>query len=506
MKIRIPALLFSFVLIVCFVVAGCEEDDDSPDNIITPETTWSLEPISPAQNELQTTITPSLSWSYTPEDSSIQYCYRLYFGTNANSFPIFADSLQSPSYTISSPLEYDTQYYWKIVVLNADGSRNMGELWYFRTVTNQAPSVPELVLPEDGDQTVSPPIRLFWQSEDLENDSLTYKVQLGFNDNPDDMETVADRLDATTVLLRDMYPLTTYYWRVLVSDTYGHTTTGPIWTFRTRSNSPPGAVVLYEPADLSRYTDLSMTFQWDGTDPDRDSLIYDFYFSDQQNNLTLFRPGLLDTFVTINSLEPRTTYFWQVVGYDGLGSSVSSDIFEFSTTFDMLFPLAVGNRWEYLSDDEVMLQWECLTSISNDGYTWYDIHTNDTLHLGLTNKSNGTYEIDPAYFGPDTLKQLKWKYPVTPGDSWAYRDETGHMYTITCLATDDNIITYIGSYDNCICYQMASNSSSERFYYWIKQGVGIVRIRHHNDVYDLYSLRLMDTSATGKHAFPPGSE
>jgi uncharacterized caspase-like protein len=105
------------------------------------------------------------------------------------------------------------------------------ELRILLSELNNPPYAPADPSPADQDSGVSIYADLGWTGGDPDpDDSVTYDVYFGFNPAP---PSVSTNQSATTY---DPGPLafsTTYYWKIVATDSHGASTTGPVWDFTT---------------------------------------------------------------------------------------------------------------------------------------------------------------------------------------------------------------------------------------------------------------------------------
>ncbi len=92
---------------------------------------------------------------------------------------------------------------------------------------------------------------------------------------------------------------------------------------------PPGAPTLLAPADGANGVSVPTVFQWQGSDPDGDTLSYELYVGTAPESLTL-QATTDGTEETIGGLSPGTTYYWKVRARDWKSDS-SSTVFSFRT-------------------------------------------------------------------------------------------------------------------------------------------------------------------------------
>lgn len=97
---------------------------------------------------------------------------------------------------------------------------------------------------------------------------------------------------------------------------------------------------------------LSLTLIWSSVDPDGDSLLHDVYFGTALLPV-LVASDLVDTNYTATGLDHATKYYWRIVARDSTGRQATTGTRSF-TTFSWVYPLAVGNRWDY---SDVLYTW-----------------------------------------------------------------------------------------------------------------------------------------------------
>ena len=194
---------------------------------------------------------------------------------------------------------------------------------------NYPPLEPFNPHPTNGSVDIDVNADLFWNASDPDEDNLTFDVYLGLTATP---ANVASNLSNATYDPGTLALEETYYWRVVVWDTEGQFTIGPLWTFNTTEtgNQPP--FIPYDPTPDNHETNISgnINLSWFGGDPDGDSVTYDVYFgTDPSPSITAieldtpsFNPG---------PLSGSTTYYWRVVSWDEHGVSAQGSVWDFTT-------------------------------------------------------------------------------------------------------------------------------------------------------------------------------
>jgi len=110
-------------------------------------------------------------------------------------------------------------------------------------VVNGAPYPPCNPYPQDERQDALTTILLNWNCEDVDNDPITYDVYFGTDSSPDSSELIKQNYNYNYTVVGHVDQGKTYYWKVVAKDDQGHSTEGPVWSFKTNSvpnkPSPP---------------------------------------------------------------------------------------------------------------------------------------------------------------------------------------------------------------------------------------------------------------------------
>ena len=171
------------------------------------------EPIAPAQDAVDISPTPTLSW----QPVAFRETYHLQIATTFNFSRIVfeTDTLTTTSYQ-AGPLENKRKYFWRVRALNAAG----GGPWIGRQrfTTGTLPETVALVAPRDGSVNQPSTIRFEWQTAD---NAFRYHLQVSID------STFAQRIyenDTLTETTHDVGPLdylTMHFWRVRGIGTVG---------------------------------------------------------------------------------------------------------------------------------------------------------------------------------------------------------------------------------------------------------------------------------------------
>ncbi len=171
-------------------------------------------------------------------------------------------------------------------------------------------------------------INLSWTGGDPDpGDTVTYNVFFGTNSNPPNVENVYPLNEYDPGLLKYN---TQYYWRIDSYDDLNAATTGPIWTFTTKDDTPPFIPSNPSPANESIDVEIFSNISWTGGDPDGDNVTYDVYFGANSNP-----PNIISSYENSSYspgiLEYNTQYYWRIDSWDAYNYSSSGPIWTFTT-------------------------------------------------------------------------------------------------------------------------------------------------------------------------------
>jgi hypothetical protein len=290
---------------------------------------------NPADEATGVPIDVTLSWQASdPDGDTLKY--DLYFGKAQDDLTKEATDLTTNSYEFTESLDYETTYYWQVVAKDPDGETATSPVWSFTTTgePNLTPNAPSNPSPADGAAGVPIDVTLSWQASDPDGDTLKY--DLYFGKVQDDLTKEATDLTTNSYEFTESLDYeTTYYWQVVAKDPDGETATSPVWSFTTTGepNAAPNAPSNPDPENGATGVSVTPILFWQASDPDGDTLTYDLYFGDVQDNLTKEATDLTtDSYTFTESLEEGERYYWKVVAKDPDGETATSPVWSFRTT------------------------------------------------------------------------------------------------------------------------------------------------------------------------------
>jgi len=255
--------------------------------------------------------------------------YDVYFGTSSS--PPKVEGNQSELTYDPGNLDFETEYFWKIVAWDDLGSSISSPIWSFTTRGNEAPNEPSDPEPEDGATDVAINQDCSWTGGDPDNDTVTYDVYFGDSNPPPKVKSNQTSTSYNTGVL-DFE--TEYFWKIVAWDEFSYSSTGPTWSFTTQENLPPEPPSDPDPEDGATDVSIEKMLRWTGYDPNPgDQLTFDVYFG------TTNPPDLVAEDINQDAYDPgtmdlSTIYYWQIITTDSQGLSKTGEIWSFTTELE----------------------------------------------------------------------------------------------------------------------------------------------------------------------------
>jgi hypothetical protein len=282
---------------------------------------------APANNSTNVNIAQNLSW--TPNSSGgTPTGYRVYLGNN-NPPTLMTDVGNVLSWSPSPALQYNLQYFWRVVPYNAGGEATGCPVWNFTTQMPNVPSPAVIVAPSNNSTNIPINQVLMWQSGQGSTPT-GYKLYFG--------ETTQFGSEVYSGSLTNWTPNPElqlgkqYFWRVIPFNIAGDAVNCPIWSFTTQSTPPPppNPALLVEPLNGATNIPLDQVLRWSsgsGSEPSG----YRVYFGSSPTPSQLLNIGNVLFWRPATVLQYNTQYFWQITPYNSQGDATDCPVWSFTT-------------------------------------------------------------------------------------------------------------------------------------------------------------------------------
>jgi hypothetical protein len=245
--------------------------------------------------------------------------------------PLYETFTATASSIYITELNFGTTYYWKVCSINSNDSDTSSWSTVWRFTTSDAPV---LTSPADGTAFSSysnSRLTVYWNSvTGADHYILEWDTAATFNSPL--FATFTASGASVYITEAELQYGTTYYWRVCAINSNAPDTSGwsTVWRFTTPYQLTTGPTLI-SPANDSSDIDFQsvLALQWDELD---NVSGYRYQVSTSSDFSTLFAQGTTaQTTASIHNLRPAATYYWRVQGYNGVGNSVWSAVWHFST-------------------------------------------------------------------------------------------------------------------------------------------------------------------------------
>ncbi|HXK82536.1 MAG TPA: T9SS type A sorting domain-containing protein [Bacteroidales bacterium] len=306
---------------------------------------------TPYNGQTNVSINPFIDWGNITGSSEYLLAIDTSFNFNSDLYEEFSGSMSQSSIT---GLLYGTTYYWRVAAYHSLDTSNWSEPWSF-TTDYELTEAPMLESPTDLSTDLSyENVQLVWNSS---TGASEYQYQVSTNA---DFTAIIKSANTSLVAgnINNLYPQTTYYWRVRGANNNGYSPWSEFWSFTTES------------ADLAPPTLVSPTNNATGIDFDEVILNWNSVFGASQYIYEIctdpsFETGVTsnevnNTFAEIYGLSDNTQYYWRVKASDGVVESDWSEIWNFTTQLVSLPPPTLiypANNATDLDFNSITFEW-----------------------------------------------------------------------------------------------------------------------------------------------------
>jgi hypothetical protein len=277
--------------------------------------------VLPVNDSTETFIVTSLSWDSRNSTS----LFNLQVATSPNFEPSSLITnevnLTDKNYDVTLP-SYGTNYYWRVSASFTECVSSWSETRRFTSMTG----TPNLISPAN-DATNQPLSILFDWSDVLF--ALNYDIEISRTNDFAVIESGRIGVDTSLILISNLQPSTTYYWRVRSNTGISKTPYSAVRRFVT-GVEPAIRPRKIEPRDLSELRPTDEIFIWTTSS---DASFYEFQLSlnDTFTDLVEDKKALSDTTTIVTDLENYKVYYWRVRSGNTSGVSAWTVPFRFRT-------------------------------------------------------------------------------------------------------------------------------------------------------------------------------
>jgi hypothetical protein len=258
------------------------------------------------------------------------------------------DSLNIYFFNLDFTNSPDSTYY-SLKARAVDNSGNFSfskQIKILITYENHPPLPPSLIFPLNNYTFKEKICTLIFKSFDPDNDTIFYDIYLSIDSPP----SLYSQNYLDTIFIDTLEYSKKYYWKIKAIDKKGGENFSEIRKFKTpNENNSPYPPSNPFPLPFDTLVPLLPSFSWECSDPDGDSLYYDFYLDVNLSfeNPIIFVKDLKNPNFTLPfSLLPGVYYYWKIVARDERGGENFS-IWNFRTKkliFDEVYSSGIFSR------------------------------------------------------------------------------------------------------------------------------------------------------------------
>jgi hypothetical protein len=287
---------------------------DSVSKIISESPPYIPSSPDPTNGSTEVNINANLNWvGGDPDEDPVTY--DVYFG--ATSQPLKVASNQSATTYDPGTMNYNVQYYWRIVAWDNNGASTLGSIWSF---TTKASTPPVFGTPSPLNGSTGNPSSFTWSIpiNDPEGDLFSWTIQCSSGQT----NSATGATNGTKTLSLTGLPYSTTYkvW-VNATDPGGSGLYTRRWyTFTTKASLPP---VFGTPTPANGSTNQPISFTWSIliNDPEGDLFSWTIQCSNGQTNSATGATNGTKT-LALSGLAYSTTYKVWVNATDPTGSGM----------------------------------------------------------------------------------------------------------------------------------------------------------------------------------------
>ncbi|MCP4705501.1 MAG: hypothetical protein GY865_12945, partial [candidate division Zixibacteria bacterium] len=277
------------------------------------------------------------------------------------------------SWTVTSELSDQTQYFWRVIAADTLGGQTVTQLsTFYVNTTNSAPSIPVISSPDGQTEIESLNILLgIENSTDGNVDPLSYVFEIDTSDKfdtPDKQvsDEILEGIDTTWWQVANLEENQEYHWRVRASDGKANSMWANASFFINQINEASSVPTLKNPGNTAWVdTRTPVLSVHPAIDPDQDKLEYKFeIYSNQTLTHFVVQGDSADPDWTIPvNLRNNTRYYWRAQAIDEHGVpsawTVVSEFFVSLNLINEVPEIEIIEPFEdlYTQDQAINIQW-----------------------------------------------------------------------------------------------------------------------------------------------------
>jgi hypothetical protein len=292
---------------------------------------------SPGDGSEVDTVTPVLEVtnSVDVDEDELMYTFKVYADSGLSILVASGENIPegtsgSTSWTVESPLDDNTWYFWQAITTDEHGATAESlPASFFVNTANDAPLAPVISSPvHESEVEVQDLDLVIGNAQDVDEDQLTYVFELdtvNTFDSPAKQTSgeITEGIDYTTWQVFGLDDNTTYFWRVKASDGFAQSPWAQGNFFVNTANDAPSPPTLKNPGQESWVATITPTLEVNASqDLDNDQLSYRFelYADEAMNQLVATGISESPEWVVSVELSDNTWYYWRARAEDEHGA------------------------------------------------------------------------------------------------------------------------------------------------------------------------------------------
>jgi len=292
---------------------------------------------SPADGSEVDTVTPVLEVtnSVDVDEDELMYAFKVYANSGLSILVASGENIPegtsgSTSWTVESPLDDNTWYFWQAITTDEHGATTETlPASFFVNTANDAPLAPVISSPvHESEVEVQDLDLVVGNAQDVDEDQLTYFYELDTVNTFDSTAKqtsgeMTEGADYTTWQVFGLDDNTTYFWRVKASDGFAQSPWAQGNFFVNTANDVPSPPTLKNPGQGAWVATITPTLELNASqDLDNDQISYEFevYADEAMDQQVATGVSGSPEWVVSVELSDNTWYYWRARAQDEHGA------------------------------------------------------------------------------------------------------------------------------------------------------------------------------------------